>query len=90
MRVTLLSELTALLLPAAARDLRERGAAGELRADDLVSISRLLEIAAELVVARDMARDGSDAAEPLDAAKRAAASDLAVIAAVERKRASRT
>ena len=89
MRVTLLSELTTLLLPAAARDLRERGAAGDLRADDLVSISRLLDIAAELLVARGMADAGSDAVEPLHAAKRAAASDLAVIAAIERKRASR-
>lgn len=91
--MTLLSELTAILLPAAARDLRERGAAGELRADDLVSISRLLDVAAELVAVRDMARGAADSAddvEPLDEAKRAAASDLEVIAAVERRRASRT
>lgn len=87
--MTLLSDLVAVLLPAAARDLSERGATGALQPDDLISISRLLDVTAALLESFDSSATehvrptGTD----FEKARSSAAADLQVIESARRTRA---
>ena len=87
--MTLLSDLVAVLLPAAARDLREHGESGVLQTSDLISISRFLDVAAALVESlgeKGSAHFAGDSTD-LEAVRRSAAGDLSIIESARRRRA---